>query len=144
MTDAAVDTRGDTMPSRVARIALWIVQVLMFLVFAGGGLWKLVTPIPQIAAVFPWAGEVPATFLYATGVLDVLGGIGILLPTVTRIMPRLTVAAASGCAALQVGAIVFHLARGEAADTPFNVVLVALAAVVFWGRGWKAPVAARR
>jgi MYXO-CTERM domain-containing protein len=33
-----------------------------------------------------------------------------------------------------VGAIVFHLSRGEAADTPFNALLAALALVVAWGR----------
>ncbi len=144
MTDAAVDTHGGTTVSRMVRIALWIVQVLLFLVFAGAGLWKLATPIPELAAMIPWAGAVPAPFVYATAVLDLLGGIGILLPTVTRIMPRLAVAAALGCAALQVGAIVFHLARGEATETPFNVLLVVLAGFVLWGRGSKAPVAARR
>jgi uncharacterized membrane protein YphA (DoxX/SURF4 family) len=126
------------------RVGLWAVQILLFLVFTGTGLWKLFTPIPQLAAMIPWAGEVPAPFLYATGVLDLLGGIGILLPAVTRIAPALTVLAALGCTALQVGAIVFHLSRGEAADTPFNVLLAALALFVAWGRRSKAPIAARR
>ncbi|TQM43369.1 DoxX family protein [Pseudonocardia cypriaca] len=120
--------------SRPLRIGLWAVQILLFLVFAGTGLWKLLTPIPQIAAAFPWAGEVPAPFLYATALLDLLGGLGILLPAVTGVAPGLTVLAALGCAALQVGAIAFHLSRGEAADTPFNVLLAALALVVAWGR----------
>jgi MYXO-CTERM domain-containing protein len=124
--------------SRLLRIGLWAVQILLLLVFAGTGVWKLLTPIPQIAAIFPWAGEVPAPFLYATAVLDLLGGLGILLPAVTRVAPGLTVLAALGCAALQVGAIVFHLSRGEAADTPFNVLLAALALVVAWGRRRKA------
>jgi hypothetical protein len=120
--------------SRPLRIGLWAVQILLFLVFAGTGVWKLLTPVPQLASMIPWAGEVPAPFLHATAVLDLLGGIGVLLPTVTGITPRLTVLAALGCAALQVGAIVFHLSRGEAADTPFNVLLAALALVVAWGR----------
>jgi uncharacterized membrane protein YphA (DoxX/SURF4 family) len=120
--------------SRPLRIGLWAVQILLFLVFTGTGVWKLLTPVPQLAAMIPWAGEVPAPFLHATAVLDLLGGVGILLPTVTRIAPRLTVLAALGCAVLQVGAIVFHLSRGEAADTPFNVLLAALALVVAWGR----------
>jgi uncharacterized membrane protein YphA (DoxX/SURF4 family) len=120
--------------SRPFGVVLWAVQVLLFLVFAGTGLWKLLTPIPQLAAMIPWAGEVPAPFLHATAVLDLLGGIGILLPAVTRVAPGLTFLAALGCAALQVGAVVFHLSRGEAADTPFNVLLAALALFVAWGR----------
>jgi uncharacterized membrane protein YphA (DoxX/SURF4 family) len=120
--------------SRPFGVVLWAVQVLLFLVFAGTGLVKLLTPIPQLAAMIPWAGEVPAPFLHATAVLDLLGGIGILLPAVTRVAPGLTFLAALGCAALQVGAVVFHLSRGEAADTPFNVLLAALALFVAWGR----------
>jgi uncharacterized membrane protein YphA (DoxX/SURF4 family) len=120
--------------SRPLRVVLWAVQILLFLVFTGTGLWKLLTPIPQLAAMIPWAGEVPAPFLHATAVLDLLGGIGILLPAVTRVAPGLASLAALGCAALQVGAVVFHLSRGEAADTPFNVLLAALALFVAWGR----------
>jgi uncharacterized membrane protein YphA (DoxX/SURF4 family) len=138
-----VNTAVPATASRSVRAGLWVVQILLFVVFVGTGLWKLLTPIPQLAAMIPWAGEVPAAFLHATAVLDLLGGVGILLPALTRIAPGLTVLAALGCTALQVSAIVFHLSRGEAADTPFNVLLVGLALVVFWGRWWKAPVTVR-
>jgi hypothetical protein len=37
-----------------------------------------------------------------------------------------------------------HLVRGEAADTPFNVVLLVLALVVLWGRGRRAPIVPRQ
>jgi hypothetical protein len=43
------------------------------------------------------------------------------------------VLAALGCAALMVGAAIFHVSRGEAADTPFNILLVALSLFVAWG-----------
>jgi hypothetical protein len=115
-------------------IALWTAQVLLFLLFAGTGIWKLTTPVPSLAAKFPWMGEVSPGFLRLTAVLDLLGGLGVLLPSVTRIKPGVTVLAALGCALLQIGAIVFHVSRGEAANTPFNFVLVALALFVFWGR----------
>ncbi len=49
-------------------------------------------------------------------------------------MPGLTVLAALGCAALQTCAVAFHLMRDEAANTPFNVLLVALSLFVAWGR----------
>ena len=116
------------------RIALWIVQALLFLLFTGTGLWKLLTPIPKLATMIPWAGQVSPAFLYMTAVFDLLGGIGVLLPSVTKIQPRLTWVAALGCAALQICAIVFHLSRGEGANTPFNFVLVGLSLFVFWGR----------
>jgi hypothetical protein len=124
-------------------VGLWIVQALLALTFAGTGIWKLVTPIPELASKFPWMGEVSPSFLYATAIFDLLGGLGVFLPSVTRIKPSLTVLAALGCAALQASAIVFHVSRGEGANTPFNFLLVALALFVAWGRRSKAPITPR-
>ena len=126
-------------PSKTLHIALWIAQALVALVFVGTGLFKLVTPVSTLAGLWPWAGEYP-NLLRSTGVMDLGGGIGIVLPALTRIRPRLTVLAALGCVALMVGAIVFHLSRGEGANTPFNIVMLALALFVFWGRRTKVPI----
>jgi hypothetical protein len=124
----------DPKPGKGLTIALWTAQVLLFLLFAGTGVWKLTTPIPALAAKFPWMGEVWPAFLRLTAVFDLLGGLGVLLPTLTRVKPGLTVLAALGCALFQIGAIGFHVMRGEAANTPFNFFLVALSLFVFWGR----------
>jgi DoxX-like family len=102
-----------------------------------------ITPIPALAAQIPWAGQVSRSFLYATAFFDILGGLGVLLPSLTRIMPGLTVLAALGCVGLQGSAIVFHFSRGEAAETPFNFLLVALLLFVLWGRRSKAPITQR-
>jgi uncharacterized membrane protein YphA (DoxX/SURF4 family) len=75
------------------------------------------------------------TFLYFTAAADLAGGLGVLLPSLTRIKPGLTVAAALGWIALQACAIVFHFSRGEAANTPFNFLLVGLSLFVAWGMG---------
>lgn len=124
-------------------LGLWIIQVLLALTFAGTGVWKLATPIDEIAKLIPWAGQVSPGLYFATAVFDVLGGLGVVLPSATRIAPKLTVAAAVGCAALQVSAIVFHFSRGEVVNTPFNFVLVGLSLFVAWGRFAKAPIASR-
>jgi hypothetical protein len=120
-------------------IALFIVQAVLAVLFAGTGAWKLLTPVAKLAAVFPWMGQVSLSFLRTTAVFDLLGGIGVLLPTLTRIQPGLAAWAALGCAALQISAIVFHIRRGEAKNTPFNFVLVALSLFVAWGR-YQAPL----
>lgn len=130
-------------PGRPIRIALWIVQGLLALTFVGAGIWKVATPIPQLAAMIPWAGQVSPGLLYTTAVCDTLGGLGVLLPSATRIKAGLTVVAALGCVALQAAAILFHFSRGEAANTPFNFLLVALSLFVAWGRHWRAPIAPR-
>ena len=125
--------------SKPLHIALWIAQALLALLFIGTGIFKLVTPIATLAGMWPWAGDYP-TLLRFTGIVDLLGGIGVVLPALTRIRLELTVWAALGCAALMVSAIAFHLSRGEGANTPFNVVMLAIAIFVFWGRRTKAPI----
>ena len=128
--------------SKPLHVALWVTQILLALLYTGTGIFKLVTPIATLAALWPWAGEHP-TLVRATGVVDFAGGLGLVLPALTRIKPGLAVLAALGLAALQVGAIIFHLSRGEAANTPFNFLMLALALFVCWGRRTKAPIAPR-
>ncbi len=130
-------------PGRAVRISLWIAQALLFFAFTSAGLMKLLTPIPQLAAMMPWAGEYSPAFVHIIALIDLAGGIGILLPALTRIMPGLTVLAALGCTVLQVFAMVFHLSRGEAPVVPLNVLLLALSVFVLWGRARKAPILPR-
>ncbi len=125
--------------SKALHLTLWITQAFLALLYFGAGIFKLVTPIATIAALWPWAGAYPS-LVRATALLDMAGGIGIVLPALTGIRPRLTVLAALGLVALQAMAIAFHLSRGEAANTPFNFFLLALALFVLWGRWSKAPL----
>jgi hypothetical protein len=136
-------TAPQAAPSRGLHFGLWAVQWLLALMFVGTGIWKVATPIPELAAKMPWMGQVSPAFLYATALFDTLGGLGILLPSVTRIKPGLAVLGALGCAALMGGAIVFHFSRGEGANTPFNFLLAALSLFVAWGRHYRAPIAPR-
>lgn len=133
MPATSTDPRA-TSTAKPLNTALWVVQGLLAVTFVGGGVWKLATPIPELAAAIPWAGQVSPVLLYTTAACDLLGGVGILAPSITRIKPALTVVAALGCAALQVAAIIFHFSRGEQANTPFNFVMVGLALFVAWGR----------
>jgi drug/metabolite transporter (DMT)-like permease len=112
------------------------------LLLIGTGVFKLITPIATLAAMWPWAGEHPGLLRFA-GVVDLLGGLGLVLPGLTGIQPGLMRLAALGCALLMVCAIAFHIARGEAANTPFNFVLLVLVLFVWWGRRPTALIAPR-
>ncbi|HKO47620.1 MAG TPA: DoxX family protein [Polyangiaceae bacterium] len=144
MNYSPIPVAASASPAKALHIGLWVTQALLALTFVGGGLWKLLTPLAGLAQMIPWAGQVPAGFLYMTAWVDLCGGLGVSLPALTGIKPRLTVLAALGCGLLQVCAIAFHLSRGEAANTPFNFLLVGLSLFVAWGRYFKAPIPARR
>lgn len=125
-------------------IALWVAQAFVGLMFCYSGYLKLAMPLPALAEMgMFWPSEVAPAFLIFIGLVDLAGGIGILLPALTRIKPQLTVWAALGCSVLQVLAIGFHAMRGEFAVLPFNFILLALALFVLWGRSKKAPIAPR-
>jgi len=119
---------------RGLNIGLWFAQTLIALSLLAGACMKLFMPITRLAAMMPWMGQVPEWFMRGTGVIDLVGGLGIILPSLTRIKPGLTAAAAIGCALLMVCAIVFHVSRGEAMATPFNFLVLGLSMFVLWGR----------
>src|SRR5512147_967589 len=108
------------------RIALWAAQVLLALVFGMAGAMKLFTPIAELAKNGAWMQDW-AGLIRFIGLSEVAGAIGVLLPALTRIKPKLTGAAAIGLLAVMVLATGFHLARGEAAHTPLTIALGALA-----------------
>ncbi len=70
----------------------------------------------------------------AIGTLEILGAIGTMLPTLTGILPWLTPAAAFGLAVNMGGAMSTHLRRKEYPVIIINLVLLALAGFVVYGR----------
>jgi hypothetical protein len=128
---------------KALRTGLWVAQSILFVMFTMSGVMKLVTPIPELSAMMPWTGQLSEGFVRFIGLVDLAGGIGILLPALTRIQPRLGLLAAVGIAALQILAITFHGSRGEFAVLPLNFVLLPLAIFVLWGRARRAPTLPR-
>ena len=75
-------------------IALWIAQGLLAAMFLFAGGMKLVIPIEEMLKQMPI--PLPGWFLRFTGVVEVLGAIGLILPWLLRIRPGLTPLAAAG------------------------------------------------
>lgn len=121
------------------KLGLWLAQTIICILFVLFGCLKLMLPVEKLAAMWVWPGQVPVWLLHLVGVLDIAGGIGVLLPAITHIQPRLVVYAALGCTALQLCAIIFHVSRGEVGVVWLNCILLGLAAFILWGRGRKAP-----
>ncbi|PSL23044.1 DoxX family protein [Chitinophaga ginsengisoli] len=120
--------------SKALNISLWIAQVFVAAIFIWAATSKLFQPIEKIAAMWPWTGEVPSLMVRLLGVVDLLGGLGLILPSLLRIKPRLTAYTAIAIIALMVCASIFHIARGEAAVIGFNIFMAAIAAFIAWGR----------
>jgi len=108
----------------------------------GAGIFKLALPDSQAAEQFPWAAQYPDLFT-GTSVLDIIGGLGLLLPALTKVFPWLTWLAAGSVFALMASATVFHLLRGETEEIGGNIALAFIAALVAWGRLRIAPIVAR-
>lgn len=129
--------------SKALRVALWVAQILIALVYIPAGGMKLFSPVAEVAAQIPWAGDVPVAFLRFIGMVDLAAGLGVLLPSITRIAPKLTVWAAVGSVLLQCCALCFHISRGEYVVVPVNLVVMGLSFFVAKGRARRAPIAAR-
>ena len=81
-----------------------------------------------------WAQDFSPTSIRLIGLAEVLGAIGLILPAAVHIAPILVPLAAVGLALVMVGAVVVHARRKEAVNVAVNLVLIALAVFVAWGR----------
>jgi len=122
-------------------ISLWVVQGLLLVLYGAVGIMKTTQPIPDLAAMIVWPGMVPEIMVRSIGLAELAGALGMVLPMLTKIQPRLTLWAAIGLMALQVCAMIWHVVLGEFAALPINAVLFGLAAFVYWGRKTKLPLA---
>jgi uncharacterized membrane protein YphA (DoxX/SURF4 family) len=116
-------------------LALWIIAIVLAVAFAGSGLMKLVVPKDKlVTAGQGWAQDYSSTNIRLIGLVEVLGAVGLVLPAALHIAPILVPLAAVGLALVMVGAVVVHARRKEPMNIAVNVVLIALAVFVAWGR----------
>jgi uncharacterized membrane protein YphA (DoxX/SURF4 family) len=114
------------------KYALWIVQVLLAALFTFAGFMKFVMPVEQMQD--PVA--LPGWFLRFIGVVELLGGLGLLLPGLLGIRPGLTPLAAAGLVIIMIGATAIGFMFGPAPMALIPLAVGLLAAFVAWGR-WK-------
>lgn len=121
---------------------LWVLQWVLGLYFIAIGVMHFVVP-DGLPDVMSWMYELSDTLHYVSGAAEILGGLGLILPSMTRIRPELTPLAAIGLMAVMVGAIIWHVGRDELTNIGFNVVLAVLLGYVAYGRARLAPLQAR-
>jgi uncharacterized membrane protein YphA (DoxX/SURF4 family) len=122
-------------------ILLWILQCLLGLLFIFAGVTKFVMSVAQMNEQGPVF--LPGVFLHFIGVCEILGGLGLILPSALRIEPRLTPLAAAGLAIITAGATVITLMGPMKGMVVVPLVTCLLCIFVAWGR-WKArPISPR-
>ena len=111
-------------PGKASNIALWTLQALVALTFVAAGSGKLLGSADMIA-LFDAVG-IGQWFRYITGLLEVVGGILLVVPGKTAFGAVLL-------ACVMAGAVVAHLTVLHTAAT-VPLVLFALTALIAWGR----------
>lgn len=128
--------------SKMMNVILWIAQVFLAVSFIWAASMKLFQPIDKLAEMWPWTSE-NIGLVKLTGVVDLLTGLGLVLPAALRIQPKLTIVVAYGAIVLMIVASIFHIARGEASQIGVNIFFLLIAVFVAWGRQRKVPITPR-
>lgn len=120
---------------------LWVLQWLMGLFFAiASGAPKLFIPIDDLPMPIP----IPGPVLVTIGVLEILGGVGMILPAITRVKVGLVPLAAAGCALVAIGGMAYQIAAGEYGNSIFALVFALICAFIAYGRWQLVPLSSNR
>ena len=118
-------------------LALWIVAGLLAAAYLFSGGAKLIVTKEKMAGMSTsagWVGDFSAGSVKAIGALEVLAAAGLILPAALDIAPVLVPVAALGLVAIMVGAVITRIRRHEFKVMVADLVYLALAAFVAWGR----------
>lgn len=125
--------KNEQKPSKAINITLWVAQVILAASFIWAASLKLFQSADKLAQMWPWTAENPG-LVKLTGVLDLLAGLGLVLPMLIQLKPKLTVYAAYGTIALMIAASIFHITRGEASQIGINIFFFLVSVFIAWGR----------
>ena len=135
--------------ANIMNIAMWVLQVLwgVFFCFTGFGkvmcyradVWNHTLHQPVA-----WFSAVPQGLFVFIGLCEFLGGVGLILPAITGVKPKLVPFAAVGLTLIMILAAIFHIVRGEFSFfVPMNLVLGGVAAFIAYERLIARPIAVR-
>jgi len=114
-------------------VVTWILQFLLAIAFVAAGLMKMSTPKERLLERMEWVRAVTPRGIKLVGLLEVLGGLGLVLPAVTGIAPWLTPLAAICLALLMALAIWTHVRLREASQAVPAAVLLVLLLITTYG-----------
>jgi len=122
-------------------IVLWILQILVGLMFGFHGVMMAFQHEQAKARPgMAYVGDLPSGLRNFIAVCEILGGLGVILPALTGILPWLTPLAAALLTIVMLLAAGYHFQRKEYQNITFNLVLALMAAFVAYGRYFISPL----
>jgi hypothetical protein len=115
-------------------LALWILQGSLAATFVGVGVTKLIKPKAELESKMGWVKDFGASQVKSIGGLEVVAGIGLVLPPLFDVAPAISAWAALGLTILMLCAALTHLRRKEALMMIPTLILATFAFVAAWGR----------
>ena len=116
---------------------LWTLQAVLALVFLFSGAFKLAAPVEAVQLQLP----LPGLEIRLIGTAEVLGALGLILPSLLKIRAILTPVAALCLLVLMTGATVLSPSfTGDVASAVLPLVLGLIAAFIAYGRTRIAPL----
>ena len=117
-------------------VALWVVTGVLAtaLLVSTSKMWVPRERIASLGSATEWVLDFSPGALRAIGTLEILAAVGLILPAVLDIAPVLVPVTATCVALLFVCAAVMRLRRGERLTVLGDVVYLAMAVFIAWGR----------
>lgn len=110
---------------------LLTVKIVLALLFGLAGIMKATRSMEQLAGMgMTWVNEYPENSVRLIGILELMGGLGLILPTLTGFLPVITLMSSVCLAVTMILAALHHYKHKEFKNIAINVVFLALCAFV--------------
>jgi DoxX-like family len=117
-------------------LALWVAAGLLASVALTGGISKTFVPKKKLSGTHggEWTEDVSGGFVKALGGLEILAAVGLVLPALAGVLPVMVPVTAVCWVLLMVGAMITHGRLNQYKLVMLNMVYLALALFIAWGR----------
>lgn len=119
--------------------AAWVIQIVLGMFFIVLGVLHLIVP-EGLPSQLEWMYDLPPWLHGVSGAAEILGGLGLILPGLTKMRMVLTSLAAAGLALVMLFAAAWHLSRGEVRSIVVNLLIAGVLAYLAYIRTRRIPV----
>lgn len=112
-------------------MTLLIVKIILAALFGLAGIMKATRSMEQLSgAGMTWVNEYPETSVRLVGILELLGALGVILPSLTGFLPIVTLMSSTCLGLTMIFAALYHYKHKEFKNIAINAVLLTLCAYV--------------